>query len=348
MQTITVSIVLPILNERKVIEKTINSLTSQTPFFSLSAKSENKAFNIALEIFAVDGGSSDGTLEILESLSQSDPRLKVINNPQKRTPFALNLGINAARGSFVGIFSAHCIYEKSYISTCLRKLLETSAAGCSGKLISARFSQDTESMLCHQVMSHPFGVSGSSFRTQTEGFVDSIPCGIFRKEILLELGGYNESMLRNQDNDLNYRIRKAGHKLYLTEETWAEYQEKSSLFSLISYAWNNGSWCGVSSRIQPLSLGIRHYTPLIFFLSSALGPLFYLLFGSWHLTLILLLPIPLHLLFGHIVALSLLVKNKTLVSLLTPWIFLTFHLTYGFGFLVGSLSFKKLSSSLRR
>jgi hypothetical protein len=325
----TVSVILPVYNEAGIIERTVTSLIAQ----ELDP-------GVELEILVIDGQSTDGSRELVQHLACRDHRVRLVSNPHRTAPCAFNIGLRAARGAYVCILGAHCVYAPDYISVCLRELLAHDAVGCSGKTITCPAGTSLSARLAGWALSHPFGVSGSSFRTQSEGYVDTIPYPVFRTAALLQLGGYNEAMTRNQDNDMNYRLRQAGHKLYCTWKTSCEYRAKGDVSGLMDYARAMGFWCGISARTSPLSLGLRHYVPFSFLVVTLLGIV--LLPAAWRLSrsmaVLPVLPLTLHLLLGHLASLALAVRERSWRPVLLPWVFLAFHLTYGFAFARGLVS----------
>src|SRR5262245_50267838 len=119
-----VSAIMAVRNERRHIENAIASLQRQ------------KTSGWEIEIIVVDGNSSDGTDDLIQRIASSDPRVKLVVNKQKKTPFAFNLGIQTARGEYICILGAHTTYAQDYIATCLEELKLHGAAGCSGRLIT--------------------------------------------------------------------------------------------------------------------------------------------------------------------------------------------------------------------
>lgn len=319
-----ISVVMPILNESNIISEVLNSMLEQ----QLSDHSE-------LEILAIDGGSTDGTQEIVSQLAKQEPRIKLLQNPKRRTPFALNIGLSQARGDYLCIFGAHAVYDNNYIQTCINELNKFKAVGCSGRIIPIKPIHSRTGLLTYWVLSHPFGVSRNSFRTQPEGYADSIGYPVFRREALLAIGGYDETMLRNHDNELNYRLRKAGHKLYCTWQTSCTYQARKDIKGLLNYAKSNGHWCGISAATSPKSLGLRHYIPAVFFVAVFLGIALKILYSGSFLGYLGLLPIISHLSTGFCFALVLAFKQKRMILLALPFIFLAFHLFYGYYFVHG-------------
>jgi len=321
----TISVILPVFNEAQFIEKTLQTLLKQ------------KQDICDIEILVIDGMSTDGSYEIVRKIALQNSSVHSFQNTMRKTPFAFNIGLREAQGEYVAILGAHSEYNPDYLSVCLAELKTHGAVGCSGKLYSKPATQSLQAQISLWVLSHPFGVSGSSFRTQSEGYADTIPYPVFLKRVLLDLGGYDESFTRNQDNDMNYRIRQAGHKLYVTGKTSCVYYTRSSLRGLIDYAYGNGSWCAVSFRTEPKSLGLRHYIPALFLiavicstLSAIVGILLHLPVG---ILVLLLTPIWLHLLIGTVASIQIAYQKKALPALLLAPLFFAFHLTYGYGFL---------------
>jgi glycosyltransferase involved in cell wall biosynthesis len=324
-----ISVVMAVFNEAGIIASVVASVLNQV------------VKGYALEVLVVDGRSTDGSDAIVRSMGERDSRIRLLYNDRRKTPFAFNIGLREASGEYVCIFGAHAVYAPGYIATCLEELKQHNAAGCSGRVILELASDTLQARLVYWAMSHPFGSSGRSFRTQPEGYVDSIAYPVFRKQVLEKVGGYDETLTRNQDNEMNYRIRKAGYKLYCTWKTHATYRSKSRIRDLVVYARQNGYWCGVSARTKPRSLGLRHYVPFVFTVATLLGiiSLTLKLVGALYLPnwliVVGLLPLPLHLIVGSAASLSLGVKARYWGAALMPAVFLWFHLTYGMGFVAG-------------
>jgi succinoglycan biosynthesis protein ExoA len=331
-----VSVVLATLNEGTYIRKSMTSLLEQ----------ETSDFD--LEILAVDGLSSDGTREYLDQIAAADSRVKVLVNEKKRTPFAFNLGLREAKGEYVCIFGAHAVYQKDYIAVCLKELLAKGAGGCGGRVFAQAASDDLQARLVAHAMAHPFGSSRKSFRTQPEGFVDTVGYMVVRKEALIAVGGYSEGLLRNQDNDTNQKLRASGHKIYCTWGTRCFYYTKETIRDLLVYAYRNGFWNVISFKENSSSMGARHFIPF-FFVIGLLSSLFVAIIGAFSSTpfqVLFILPflfiLLLHLGAGTIAAFEVSVRQKNLGALLLPFVFFGFHFAYGLGTLVGILKGAKV------
>jgi len=316
-----VSVVLATYNEARVVEKCLASLRRQeTPDFEL-------------EILVVDGKSTDGTKEIADQIAAADPRVRVFVNEKQRTPFALNIGLRAARGKYVCIFGAHTVYAKNYIAVCLREMIAHGAVGCVGRIVTQPANQSVEARLSAWTLGHPFGSSRNSFRTQPEGEAECINFPIMLKAPLLEVGGFDETLFRNQDLDMNQRLRANGYKLYCTWKTQCYYFPKGFL----NYAFRNGFWSCISLKKNLGSFRVRHFVPLLFlltlmfFLALGLGGVFLPVPYGKLLSIPFVALLVLHLSLGLLFGIQVAVRDKSPAALFLPFAFLALHLCYGTG-----------------
>jgi succinoglycan biosynthesis protein ExoA len=327
-----VSVVLATFNESAHVRRCMESLLAQqTP-------------NCFLEVLAIDGGSTDGTREYLDSVAAADAHVRVLPNPNRRAPFAFNIGIRECRGEYVCVFGSHTIYSRDYISVCLAELQAKGAAGCGGRVLTEPAASTLQARLVAYATAHPFGSSAKSFRTQPEGFAELVNYMILRKSALIEAGGYSEVLLRNQDNDLNQKLRANGHRLYCTWKTHCTYHPQPTLRGLFRYAYNCGFWNLLSFKANPASMSLYHFVPFFFVLALfASAPLS--LFGlfsphPWLRLLASAFPafLFLHLAAGTLASLQVASRKRWLGALLLPFAFLGFHLSYGLGTLAALIS----------
>lgn len=327
-----ISVILGVFNERADLENVINSILAQ------------ELPHHQIEILVVDGGSTDGSQEILSKMAEGDPRLRLLENPARFAPYAFNIGIRAARGQFLCILGAHTTYPPNYIATCIDELEAHDAAACGGRVLVGQADTSLGARMVSWIMSHSFGSSARSFRTQKSGFVDNVNYAVFRKSAVLDIGLYNEQLHRNQDNDLNYRLRAAGYKLYQTSETSCVYYSKRSLAALLKYAFRNGYWNIISVKERPASMHVFHFIPLAFVLmlgagviAAAVTALTGKIWPASFLTLVALLGLGLHLVLGNLSAVQIAIRERAPAALLLAPIFLAFHVSYGIGSLVALL-----------
>lgn len=317
---------MPIYNEESIIERTIKSLLKQN------------LPNYEVEIFAIDGNSNDATAKIIKDIAKCDSRIKYIFNQKRKTPIAFNMGIEASNGYYIAILGAHTIYKKNYIYECINELERTKSVGCSGMVQLKTFKKKSTSKLTYWVLTSKFGVSSQSFRIQSGGFVKSLPYPIFKKDIIKKIGGYNEKLHRNQDNDLNYRLIDNGYKLYLTDKTSSKYYVDSSLEKLYKYSFKNGMWNAKSIFINYRSMRLHHILPAFFvFYVLSLTILIILMIDTAKTTLLAIyfIPIFLYLFLSMLETSLIIINNKSVECLRLPLVFFKFHFFYGLGFIVG-------------
>jgi glycosyltransferase involved in cell wall biosynthesis len=207
-----VSVVMPVRNEEAYIAASLQSLVNQT-------------YPAAdYEIIVVDGRSSDRTREIIDQVRSNHPQVLRLDNPAGIVPVAMNIGIRAARGEVIIRADGHNVYPRDYAKNCVACLEQTGADNVGGPWITAAADASLSARLVAAILSSPFGVGDSKFRTsKAEGFVDTVPFGAFRREVFERVGLYNEKLVRNQDNELNSRIRAAGGNIYLSPALTTRY-----------------------------------------------------------------------------------------------------------------------------
>lgn len=319
MNKIIVSVVIPVYNEERYIEKCIDSLLLQDyP-------------NNNMEWIFVDGCSTDNTMNLLEQYHVKYPSLiKIINNPKQIVPCAMNCGIRASEGMYIVRMDAHAEYALDYITKCIYYLehtdadnvggvAETKACGFVGNAIS-------------KVLSSKFGVGNSQFRTNGDsGYVDTVPFGAFRREVFQKYGLFDERLVRNEDNEINYRIINNGGKVYLANDIRFIYYCRDTIKGIVSMAKQNGMWNIIAMKLCPGAMRLRHFIPFIFVL-SIIGLAFWSCFchSIW---LLLGLEIFLYFLLDFFVSVNHADCVKELLILLV--LFPIFHISYGCGSFVG-------------
>ena len=318
-QEIIVSVVMPVYHEEKYIRKCVDSLLEQ------DYPQEH------MEWIFVDGCSKDKTVDILKEYQNRYPDLiRILSNPDKIVPYAMNIGIAASHGRYIVRLDAHADYAKDYISKCIYYLETTDAMNVGG--VAETKSHGFMGNAIAKMLSSKFGVGNSQFRTNGKsGYVDTVPFGAFRREVFRNFGGYDERLVRNQDNEMNYRIRKNGGKIYLADDIRLSYYCRDTVRGISAMAVKNGTWNVITMKLCPGSLSLRHFVPLLFVLSvlglSVLG-LFH-----WSFWLLLTLELSLYLLLDIVFSAKQAESVKQFLALLM--LFPVFHVTYGYGSLAG-------------
>jgi glycosyltransferase involved in cell wall biosynthesis len=330
-----ISVIVPVLNEAAYIEAMVCSLLKQ------------KQENISMELLLVDGGSTDGTLEKLNVLTPQYPFINIIHNERHITPVAFNKGLAAAKGDYIAILGAHSKYDEDYLETCIAEMQQHNVEGCSGRVIIAGDNAKGEAALVYCLLTSNFGVSSKSYRTANEGISEQCPYPVFKRCVFDKVGFYNEDLPRNQDNDMNYRIRKAGYKLYYSFKTSACYYHPQTISGLLRYALRTGKGNAMSLKISPASMSLRHVIPMLFtaFLLVLICCLLFGLLLPGNIELItavaLISCVGIHLFCGVIQSLQFYRQLGTKDVWKLPGLFLVFHFVYGWGMLVGLMTNKR-------
>lgn len=319
MDYIIVSVVTPVYNESKYIDKCIKSLLEQ-----------DYPMNNMEWIF-VDGNSTDDTVERIKKYQAQYPKLiKIKSNPKKIVPYAMNIGIASSKGKYIVRLDAHADYKEDYISKCVY-YLDNSDAENVGGMAETKANGFVGNCIA-KMLSSRFGVGNSEFRTNGKsGYVDTVPFGAFRREVFSKYGGYDERLVRNQDNEMNYRIRKNGGKIFLSDDIHLSYYCRDSIKGISDMAKKNGLWNVITMKLCPGAMGIRHFIPLVFVLSiivlGALG--LFLRFFWWLLFIELCLYLTLDIIFTIRISSS--IRELLIILILFP----IFHISYGVGSLKG-------------
>lgn len=321
------SIICPIYNEEKHIAHCIESITQQD-----FPKDD-------MEVLFVDGMSTDHTREIIASYLPHCPWLRMLDNPHKIVPYAMNKGISEAKGDIVMRIDAHTFYEANYCSAIVKRLKELDAenVGCVCK--TDVLNKNPKTLAIREVLSNKFGVGNSAFRTGIDGVkeVDTVPFGCWPKRVFEKFGLYDVRLVRNQDIELNKRIIRGGGKIYIIPDTFCTYLARETFSDLATNNFDNGKWniLTVFYTKQMNSLSLRHFIPLLFVLGLIVPTLVGIF---WHPALLL----SSFVLLSYLLALGMisakLAKQRNLSFFYILWGFITLHSSYGWGSLVGMLS----------
>jgi glycosyltransferase involved in cell wall biosynthesis len=315
------SVIIPIRNERRFVAACLDSVLKQ-----LDTLPE-------YEVLCVDGASTDGTREILEEYALENPCIRIMDNPGKIVPTAMNRGIREAKGDIIIRLDCHAEYSENYIRGC-REALERTGADNVGGYISIAAAEDTAvGRAVAAASAAPFGTGGAAYRSGgDEREVDSVPFGCFRRDVFTRFGMFDERLVRNQDIELNSRIRRGGGKVMITPNVWVKYYTRSTFRGIRQQAFNNGLWNPYTLYLTGGSLRVRHLIPLGFILSLLIlgcGAFFFRPF-RWLLSA----EIMVYLAFGGVISRETARKART-SSLLVMLSFVQLHFAYGFGSLWG-------------
>lgn len=317
-----ISVLIPLRNEEAYIDACVSSILAQD------------VPSAQLEILFIDGDSTDKTLEKLEAYAQDTPQIRVLRNPDRTVPYAMNLGIRQSKGKYIVRLDAHCKYPPDYIRRCVEALEAHDCDNAGGVAVSQ--GRTYAGTAIAGALSSFFGVGNAQFRLGEEsGYVDTVPFGTYRRSLFEEIGLYDERLTRNQDNELNYRIRKHGGKIYLDADIRFDYYARETLPALMRQGFLNGAWNVVTMALCPGSMGLRHFIPLLFTLFVLLVPLLYLLTGVSLFLVLYGLVWGVYLMLDGFYSYSVAQKIGMKYLPLLPVIFPLFHFSYGIGSLRG-------------
>jgi succinoglycan biosynthesis protein ExoA len=322
-----VSVIMPVLEEERYLREAVERVLAQE-------------YDGEVEIVLAIGPSRDRTAEIATALAAEDPRIVLVANPAGRTPHALNAAIAATHHPFVVRVDAHGFLPEGYLRDVIHLLETTGAANVGGMM---RVEGETSFGRAVAIaMSSPLGIGGSKFHVGGEpGPARTVYLGAFRRDVLLELGGFDEHFLRAQDWELNYRIRQAGHTVWFTPELAVSYRPRRDFNALRRQFFGSGQWRRQIVDAHPETASVRYLAaPVVTAVSGlglllgAVGVLLTLLgvaTGPWLLAGFLA---PLGYLGGVLVATLLMGRGlPRRARVLLPAVVLTMHLSWGTGFL---------------
>lgn len=326
------SVICPIYNEEKYIAQFLDSLLQQDyP-------------QDGLEILLVDGMSKDRTREIVAEYTAKYPFIRLIDNPDKIVPYAMNRGIDAAKGDIIMLLDAHASYQPDYFSVLVNGLRRLKADNVGTVCKTDVLNKTPKTLAIREVLGNKFGVGNSTFRTgiDREQEVETVPFGCWPREVFEKYGKYDVRLVRNQDIELNKRIIRGGGKIYILPDTYCTYLARETWRALAKNNYGNGKWniLTVYYTRQMKSLSLRHFIPLLFVLGVILPAIAGIF---WNPALLLsAFVLRVYLLVLGAVSVRLAIKKKINFFYLL-WGFITLHCSYGWGSMMGivSLPFKK-------
>lgn len=331
MENPKVSIIIPVFNESKYVEENILGILScDFP-------------HDEMEILYIDGVSNDDTREIIHRYSEQYKFIKCLTNEKKFTPFAANIGIYNAKGKYIIFAGAHSKFDQDYIRRLLEEIERLNADAVGGMLRTEVVNRTPISIAIKRILENKYGVGNAYYRTvgaQEAVEVDTAGFLCYRKDRLLELGGYNEKLIRNQDIELNKRIKKNGGKIFLIPNTYVTYYARETYDQLARNNYQNGKWniLTVYYTKDFKSLSLRHFVPLIFLLSLIIPTLLSLIWFPYLILAVCSLSAYNFLVVTQSIKMN--DKATTIGNLLRA--FYTLHFSYGVGSIAGIVKTIKL------
>jgi glycosyltransferase involved in cell wall biosynthesis len=222
-----------------------------------------------LDVLVVDGMSDDGTREIVARVAAREPRVRMLDNPKRVIPAALNTAIALAQGEVILRMDAHTTYPPEYIRRCVEGLLQTGADNVGGPCITLPRAPTLAALAFATAVSHPFGVGNAHYKLGISRpiEVDAVPFGCMWRRRMLEIGPYDERIARSEDFGFNARLRARGGRLMLLPGITSFYHPRSRLGPFIRHSFSNGYWVSYPLAFGEFPVSWRHYVPLVFVLA---------------------------------------------------------------------------------
>jgi GT2 family glycosyltransferase len=322
-----VSYVMPVLNEAGYLEAAVTSIL-------------NQEYAGDVELVLALGPSTDGTADIVAKLLKRDPRIRVVENAGMDIPIGLNLAIAASRFPIIIRVDAHTELAPGYTARGVAALERTGAASLGGIMV-ATGKPGFQAAVAHAYNSR-FGLGGGAYHgeTATEGPAESAYMGIFRRSVLDEVGGFDETLRRGEDWELNYRLRKAGHVVWLDPGLRVAYWPRSDAKRLARQFRATGIWRGELVRRLGRSTGVRFFAPPILLVTLVLSAIAIPLHATgvlsgwlgWVTALIYLGPLAY---LGLLIVAAVSTTGSLADRLRFAGVLAIMHLSWGAGFLVG-------------
>jgi succinoglycan biosynthesis protein ExoA len=318
-----VSIIVPCYNEEATIRLLLKSIYDQTyP-------------HPEIEVVLVDGMSTDQTRAQVVAFQQeySDLLVRVVDNPKRIIPAALNVALRAAQGEYIIRLDGHSMPYPEYVANSIADLEQGKGDNVGGVWEIHPAGAGFIARSIAAAAAHPFGVGDALYRfTSRAGAVDTVPFGAFRRSLFDQVGNFDESLLTNEDYEFNTRIRQHGGVVWLDPAIRSVYFARSSLGALAKQYWRYGFWKLRMLRRYPRTLRLRQALPPLFVL-GCLGLVLlssFLITARWMLVIILVLYFTL-LVIGSLPVAYRQKDPRLLVGI--PMAIATMHFCWGAGFL---------------
>jgi succinoglycan biosynthesis protein ExoA len=253
-----VTVVIPMYDEAGYIEPCLEAFAAQTWPHDL------------LDVVVVDGRSGDGCRQTVESLAVDHSWLRVLDNPARRIPAACNIGLHAAKGDIVCFFSSHGVPSPTYVERTVAVMRETGATGVGGTY--DHVGLDSRSSAIGLAMASPFGMASPHRFATARRDVDTISHPAYRIDPVLAVGGFNEELQRNEDYELNWRLRQAGARLVFDPSITSTYRPRRSLSGLSRQFWHYGWWKARVVGRHHGSFKARHMVPPAAVVAAMVAP----------------------------------------------------------------------------
>lgn len=321
-----VSFIIVAYNEENTLKEVFNNI-----------KNQDYPHNL-IEIILVDGMSTDKTKEIMMDFKQHESsfsRIVIKDNPKKTLPCGWNVALKESTGDIIMRIDAHSTIPKDFISKnveCI-KSGEKICGGYRPNIIDEETPWKKTLLLAETSM---FGSSIAPYRRNTEkSYVKSVFHGAYSREVFEKVGYYNELLARTEDNEMHYRMRKAGYKICFNPDIISYQHTRNSLGKMLKQKYLNGYWIGLTSCVCPRCFSVYHFIPVIFVLSIIITSLLMLIDRP----ILGIIMWSMYLLFIILATVCSIKKESFKFEYLSlPILFLLLHLSYGVGTGIGIIT----------
>jgi len=291
-----------------------------------------------IQALLVDSASADDTRSLMLDFAKKAPfEVRVLDNPKRWLAAGINVALAAATGDAIIRLDAHARIPADFLANNLRAL-EAGEAIVGGCVAGGTPNTAWESVL-RTVDTSRFCGGAAPFRNGGEArYVDTLAYALYRREVYDAVGLYDERLRRTEDNDMHYRMRKAGYSFFFSPEIISYHTARSTMRGQLKQKWGNGYWIGRTMLIQPRCFAPRHLVPAAFVLALTGGMLLAPL-CAWPLLLLVIAYLLCDLFFALKGAASQ-DQGRMLAALTLPFLFPAVHIVYGVGTIAGLLSGK--------
>lgn len=317
-----VTVIIPARNEEQHIAACLDSIVR---------------YPDTLEVLVIDGMSEDDTRSIVAQYCEQYPFIRLLQNHYRAVPHAMNIGIREASGNTIVRMDAHATYPPDYLSTLIHWMDKLNADNVGGVWRTRPGCDSVHAKIVATVLSHPFGVGNATYRLtagKTDPIeVDTVPFGCYRRDTLLRLGLYDERFLRNQDDELNARLKQSGGRIFLIPDLVIDYYARERLRKMALMLYQYGYYKPAIALKLGHPATLRQLAPPLFAAAAITAPfaLFSPLFWPSAIA------VAGHSALNLYVSIKLAEHSRHVPLLFTA--FLTAHLSYGIGYLRGLVHF---------
>lgn len=291
-----------------------------------------------MEIIFVNAMSTDRTRELMENFAKENngfSRVKILDNPKKIQAAGWNLAIQEARGDIILRVDAHTMIPPQFVTNSVKSIEsgEWVTGGPRPNIVEGNTPWKHTLLLAEKSL---FGSSIAPYRqSHQKSYVKSVFHGAYRKEVFDKAGLFNEDLGRTEDNEMHYRIRKAGYKICYDPQIISYQHSRGTWYEMIRQKYGNGYWIGLTLGICPRCFSVYHFVPLLFVLAILISSVSAICGVTEPLKLLLILYVVVNLLMSFLAVSG---EKKYGYYVLIPVIFLSLHLAYGIGTLVGIIN----------